>query len=122
MACASNDKDNVVPDKFGKELTLKIGESVTIKPSELVVTFSEVVEDSRCPTGVDCFWEGQAIVQLMVNESDMAVVIMRAGKENLTKDTLNGLVYTLLAVNPYPNGVLPIPTEEYKIELTVKEL
>lgn len=123
-SCESKETASVESDKFGETITLKVGESVTIQESVLTVVFKEVKEDSRCPTGTDCFWEGQAVINLAINETETAEVIMRAGKADLAKDTLDEVIYTLIAVTPYPDakGVLPIPSEEYEIELKAEQL
>lgn len=126
IACDKEETPTETPidSKFGENVVLKIGESVAIQGDELVLTFEKLVEDSRCPTGVDCFWEGQAKINLLVNGSETVEVIMRAGKEDLAKDTLNNIVYTLLTVSPYPDvkDELPLPEDRYSIEITVDQL
>lgn len=124
-ACEKNeDSDRTIENKFGEPLPLKIGESVEVEGAAFVVAFDEIIEDSRCPTGVECFWEGQAKIQLLINDAQSVEVIKRAGKEEMAKDTLDGFVYTLLDVSPYPDAktVLPIPTESYTIDIQVDAL
>jgi len=103
LACSQKEeKLPLVDDKLGETLTLKIGEVVEVNGEALIVTFDKIIDDSRCPTGVDCFWEGQAEVNLLVNQTKEVVVIMRAEHEALAKDTLDNFVFTLLTVNPSP--------------------
>lgn len=111
-------------DKLGQTLTLKLNESVDIQKDQLTVTFKEVVEDSRCPTGVECVWEGQASIKLDINNAESVAIILRAGKDDLAKDTLNGFIYTLLEVSPYPDATvtLPIPLKDYTIDIQVDKL
>jgi hypothetical protein len=48
---------------LGEEFTLRMGESTTVGDN-LRLTFEAVEEDSRCPEGVTCVWEGNARVRL----------------------------------------------------------
>lgn len=48
----------------GEEFTLRPGDVADLPQAGLTLRFEEVSEDSRCPAGVQCVWEGRAIVQL----------------------------------------------------------
>ena len=43
-----------------EEFTLKVGQKVTVKDTNLTVRFVAVAEDSRCPVDVTCAWAGNA--------------------------------------------------------------
>src|SRR5690349_4901620 len=45
---------------------LPAGKTASLLSEPLEVTFVNVTEDSRCPTGVQCFWAGQAIITIKV--------------------------------------------------------
>lgn len=123
VACSENREEVPIENIFGESVTLKVGESVDIQADLLALTFDSV-NDSRCPTGVVCVWEGQAVIQFTVNETTTLELIMREGHEELAKDTLDNYVYTLLNVSPYPDmmDVLPIPEDTYTVEVQVDEL
>lgn len=110
--------------QLGDEINMKIGEATQVTDTEISINFLSVLEDSRCPEGVTCFWEGQAIVQLEIAEADNAVIELteRAGHPELAKDTLGGYVYTLLELSPYPKEGEEITEEDYALRFTVKEL
>lgn len=55
----------VVP---GEAVQLFQGETVTFEGSELSIRFMEVIEDSRCPEGAICLWEGRTVVLLEIRE------------------------------------------------------
>jgi len=125
IACEESREESLPIDNlFGESITLEIGKSSDIQADLLTITFDKLVEDSRCPTGVECFWEGQATVQFLVNETTTLDLIMRAGHEDLAKDTLDNYIYTLLDVSPYPNMTdnLPLPEDAYTVEIQVDEL
>ena len=52
-----------------RELTLRIKQETQIDSpdTEFNLKFLSVVEDSRCPKGVDCIWEGNARLQLQMS-------------------------------------------------------
>jgi len=124
IACDEKREEVPIDTKFGDPITLKVGESTDIQEGVLTISFDKVVEDSRCPNGVDCFWQGQAMIQLLVNTSTTVDLIMQAGKEELAVDTLDNFIYTLLDVSPYPDvkDNLPLPEEAYIIEVQVDKL
>ena len=47
-------------------LELSIGTPAADPGSKATFTFVRVVEDSRCPKGVQCVWEGDATIELRV--------------------------------------------------------
>lgn len=51
---------------LGANFTLAVGESARIDGTDLVVTFTRVVEDSRCPTGVTCVRQGEVRIAVTV--------------------------------------------------------
>lgn len=124
IACDEKREEMPIEDKFGEPISLKVGASSDIQEGILTIKFDKLVEDSRCPTDVECFWEGQATIQLLVNESATVDLIMRAGHEDLAKDTLDDYIYTLLDISPYPDmsDELPLPSEAYSVEVQVDKL
>lgn len=91
---------------------------------ELYVTFSAVLEDSRCPTDVDCVWSGAVTVelQLFLPEQPVETGTLRlvAGQQEGSGELLPGYIFSLIAVEPYPdNADQPTPLAEYVIELQI---
>lgn len=54
-------------EEGGKSITL--GETIEI--GTMVIQFKEVLEDSRCPKGVQCVWEGRARTIVAVSGDGM---------------------------------------------------
>lgn len=123
-ACDEKREEAPIENKFGQPITLELGASSEVQAGELAISFDKLVEDSRCPNGVDCFWEGQAKIQLLINETTSLELIMQAAQEDLAIDTLGNYIYTLLDVSPYPDvkDDLPLPAEGYTIEVQVDKL
>ena len=98
-----NDQAN--PPKIGVKVPLN--SSVEIKG--VTIKFTEVVEDSRCPTNVSCIWAGRAIVKAEVttngktNEKTLIFGATRPGeKENSNLYSSTEFAINGLALNPYP--------------------
>jgi hypothetical protein len=51
---------------LNEPFTLTGGQEGPIAAEDLRVRFAEVLEDSRCPTQVECFWTGQARIAVTV--------------------------------------------------------
>ena len=99
-----NEKEEVNTLKIGKVMELKLGETVENSKLDLSLRV-ENINDSRCPDGVMCFWEGYASVEFQLTT--------KKGKYDFTLDTHNppifkndtvieGIKYELIDVLPYP--------------------
>ena len=120
LACSSATAPTV-----GDEFRLDYGESVTIADAQLWLHFVDVLEDSRCPTRVQCVWAGDAAIAIEVASS------LPGGDS--TTDTLHttlepksvligGLLLELRRVDPYPSVPGEIPRERYRITLRLRPM
>lgn len=73
---------------LGQPFQIAAHKSVLISSEKLKLTFERVVEDSRCPQGVDCIWAGQATVTLRVEKTGGKV-----GKAESVNLTIQGSRY-----------------------------
>jgi hypothetical protein len=46
--------------ELGQEFQLEVGHSIPLHGTGYRVAFDQVIEDSRCPVGTTCIWEGNA--------------------------------------------------------------
>jgi hypothetical protein len=110
------------PFNLGDTLTLGWRETAENIPSKTFIRFDSVLEDSRCPVDVVCFWEGNVKLSFMMEEP--------GGRHPFALNTHPGFaVDTLLAGRRIGLiGVLPGPPEhdrrlnpeEYKAVLTIR--
>jgi hypothetical protein len=104
-------------------LSLQGGQSVLVETG-LTITFQAVLEDSRCPTDVDCVWAGQAKVTFQMEAPGQAVaaITLTTMPDQTTPNpaTYAGYVIELLDLAPYPLqlGEHP-PLEQYQATLLV---
>ncbi|GAA4110847.1 hypothetical protein GCM10022393_08160 [Aquimarina addita] len=92
------------------------------------VKFIGVVEDSRCPTGVNCIWAGKAKILVGIYENNMLVkekeitfepknTKKEAMQELLVSDTKTIYGYTL---SPYPVSGQKKNPSDYFIEILIE--
>lgn len=84
----------------------------TVIPGDLHLALSDVPEDSRCATGVQCVWAGRARVRLRVDSAAYQRTI------ELRTDSTTTAVFshtiTLDSVVPYPRAGQQIRKSEYR--------
>jgi hypothetical protein len=93
--------------------------------------FDGITEDSRCPTGVECFWEGQVVVSMWASPSrqrdpERFSLTLRGtglgGQQDRATKTVQGKRFRLLKVEPYPTGERPIDPSRYVVTVQVERL
>ena len=119
---SANDKTVTI----GEEIFLLMYESVTIVPDGFSITFDAVPEDSRCPRGAVCIWEGRAVIKLTIENREACheIFLETPNSQQSQGPAVNlfGRTIKLLLVAPYPNATHQITDKEYRIVLVVKEL
>ena len=105
---------------LNKEFKLRFGGDTAVGDG-LKVKFSALVEDSRCPKGVDCIWEGNAKIR---------VELVGAGKQpasfelntNVEPKTAScaGYEISLVKLDPYPNADARPKEKDYVATLSVR--
>jgi hypothetical protein len=105
-----------------QEFDVGPGRHVTIKEAGLTITFVELVEDSRCPEGVDCIWAGNGEVTLLVKKRGLyKSVLFELNTTSEPKSfTYQGYEIALVKLAPYPKINVKINKGEYVATLLVK--
>ena len=105
--------------------TLGGGQEATIRGENLLVRFTDVLEDSRCPKAVECFWTGQARVAVDVQPDGGEPTTVQfntnpAPGQNVQVATVNGYAVALRALDPFPQTPdESIELEDYRVTLLV---
>lgn len=108
----------------GDTLFVKYGETINLQDGKSWVKFVDVVEDSRCPSNVECFWAGNAKVKLIYfnGKSEYNFYLNTYGENTMPSENVNGdLYFKLFDVSPYPDGS-EIAKEDYEIKLYLQYL
>jgi hypothetical protein len=108
---------------LGVPFTLGVGQSTLVGAGGLVVGFTEITADSRCPLSVICIWEGDAEAALWAEvptlpRTDFALHTYRDWPRVALYD---GYSITLQLVEPYPIVPGPIDPDQYVVTLQVDE-
>ncbi len=112
---------------LGDTFTLGYGETAVIQTEDLQFTFDEVLEDSRCPTQVQCFWTGQARLVITARQGDAAPVSLEfntnpAPNENLQTISFGEYRVDLQSIDPYPQEAdKSIELADYRVTLQVNK-
>ena len=108
----------LIPSDF----TLAVGQHVTVQPDNVEIGFREVNGDSRCPTSLMCFWQGEAGVQLKLTNAIHQTQQVRISVEGHGSGTVETMGYRITAVrlDPYPRDAGPIPQFAYRVTLHVE--
>jgi len=107
---------------IGESFRLPRGKTAEIQGRNLRIRFEEVLEDSRCPAGVQCVWAGDARVVLRLTQSgrEASVDTLRLTLEPHAV-TYGGYVVRLEGLEPSrQRDTLPRP-DAYVAALVVSE-
>lgn len=106
---------------LGSSFNLRYGEHSTLAGENLTLTFVQVLEESRCPVGVQCIWEGNARVGVKAEKppSRSATLELNTSGRYDTEATYQGYKVQLLHVVPYPRQGHTLQATEYCANLKV---
>jgi hypothetical protein len=128
MACQAVRKADADPMEFtlGKEFILGAGQEAVSGGDDLRVRFSDMLEDSRCPTEVECFWTGQARIAVLIEPAGRLAATADfntnpAPGQNAHTVRVDDYTVELKALDPYPRAPdEPITFEDYRATLLVQ--
>ncbi len=102
------------------ELTIKLGEDKNVCETEISVSFVELVEDSRCPIGVECIQAGNAVIRLKLAQGngEPQTVTLETAKED-DKFDFHGYEVSLISVDPYPKADVEVAKEAHSVRISV---
>ncbi len=112
---------------LGDPFALRYGQSVHLDDAKLKIEFHAVEQDSRCPVGVVCVWEGQCVVGLSLTrdsgESQKFSLTARAGHPELAAAEVFGYRVELHGVEPVPTKDASHPGhEQYRLSVEISAL
>ncbi|MCB8942287.1 MAG: hypothetical protein H6658_00795 [Ardenticatenaceae bacterium] len=123
-ACGPS-REEPAPVLVGDVFTVGMGETAVIASENLTITFESVLDDSRCPTNVECFWTGEARGVLSIQQGDGEPVDWEfntnpAPPLNIQSLEWGDYLLELQSLDPYPQDPEPAITQsEYRVTLVV---
>lgn len=106
-----------------ESLVIKRGHQKSAANGEVILKFLSVIEDSRCPTDVNCVWAGNAKVEVLITDK-------RGGSKKVVMNTTtgpagdqhNGYAVYLSGLTPSPKGRKAINQRNYIATFNVTRL
>ena len=107
--------------KVDKNIILDNGKCLEIVDKGYEICL-ESINDSRCPSGGECVWEGDAVVEFNFKSKTENKSFSLHTNDKFQQDTIiNNLKIKLLNVIPYPDLNNPINQSDYSAELIISE-
>ena len=101
------------------EFKLKVGQEVKVHEAGIKVSINAVVEDSRCPTGVQCIWAGNGKVSVRLSKDKREAVSVELNTTEPKSSTYEGYEVRLVRLDPYPKDGSTISKDDYVATLMV---
>ena len=128
FGCVSDNfgKDADFKVKLNESFSLKINQTAYIESDMMLLNFTNVTADSRCPGDVQCVWAGIGAVSVQVkkdegNTSSLLHTILTTENRIMNFTDSNGIMYglELIDLEPYPVSTKKIGMDEYVATLRV---
>lgn len=112
------------PETFKLDtFALRNGKQRTVARGELTIKFVTVMEDSRCPAGVNCIWAGNAKIQLKVTDRSGRTKMMELNTNGEPKgDQFGRYAINLVNVTPKPTQNRKPTPSRYTARLSVQRV
>ena len=97
-------------------ITLQLGTTAQVN-QDLRVSFTDLLEDSRCPKSVVCAWQGNGAVRLEITTASgvQTATLNTAGGPSFPREAArSGYTFTLVELNPQRETRDPIPAPQYR--------
>ena len=110
------------PTGVGDTVRLRIGESFVVTEEDVTIHFDAVIEDSRCPTGVTCVWEGDGVVKLTASKNGQNVSLELHTHPNFAGEgSAHGCRIRLVGLTPHPAADQPVDSRDYVATIVVSK-
>ena len=114
---------NLIFAQKDRPFELSFGDTAWLEDQNLYVSFTEVIEDSRCPRRAMCVVAGAVEVELTLTQPGKAPVVgtlrMDGSEQRSWRELLPGYIFELYKVAPYPALGETIPLNSYVITLEI---
>ncbi len=107
--------------RLNQPVDVRVGLTVEVSGEPITITFEQVTEDSRCPTGVNCVWEGDAVVRLRAEapQAERATLDLHTHATRLREADYRGYRVRLTQLAPWPKDGSRISPDQYVATIVV---
>lgn len=106
-----------------QQASVRVGKEKKIARTNLKIKFVKLIEDSRCPTDVNCIWAGNAKIQIKLTgkRSASKTFEINTGMAPQTV-TFEGYEIKLMDLTPKPASNIRINPNGYTASFEVKKM
>lgn len=104
--------------EYGEQAELALGESLRVRKTDAVFTFTSIVNDSRCPTGMNCVRAGEVKFLVTLADGSTRTVELPAQSRTQPSFSIPAGSVKVLGLTPYP--VFDEKTEQGDYRLSVQ--
>lgn len=112
--------------QLGEPVTIGFQETIAYCEAPISITFSKILEDSRCPENVMCIWQGLAEVEVLIEVNGQEVAYLLSTYPTFRNTTsevqIQGFSFSLQTVTPFPNTTKSYSEKDYNIQLLVEKV
>lgn len=112
------------PDNTGQnQIAIEYGRQVNVAKAKLLLEFVTVLEDSRCPEGVQCVWEGNARIKLTVSRAgeETSTVELNTSDRFAVEARYIDYIIALIDLKPYPKAAEQISIQDYTAIVKIRK-
>lgn len=118
-------EEGLVSATIGEQFQLKVNQIANLQSDNIKIKFLNVTEDSRCPSDVECGWQGQASVTININQDGQDLGNFKltsvGGEEQKAIRKFIGEQIKLVEVSPYPTSTKTIQLSDYVATFVVSD-
>ena len=118
----SSPSSDTIQASVGTALTIGFAQNAQVNIDDaygLYFTFANIENDSRCPNGAQCFWAGEAVIQLDASSTGIQEKQPLLLNTNGTPVEFDGYLVTLVKLTHVPALDQPIELTAYQATLLV---
>jgi len=106
---------------FDSKFLLRFEEVIYFESQNLSIKFADVSQDSRCPSDVQCVWQGEVVLSLLMQKNDSQQTFSLSSVNSPFKNIF-GYNITLISVEPYPASNIQIDKTDYVAEFNISKI
>ncbi len=113
---------NLMGMTLGYPFQLQINQSALLQSKDIRIQFLNVTEDSRCPSGVTCIWQGQVKASIGISKGSQSIGNFTLGltpDKTMALKSFDNYFVQLIDIKPYPVSTNKTLTSDYVATLTL---
>ena len=112
-----------VSAKDDAPIKVRVGKQKKFSRSKINVKFVSLMEDSRCPEGVNCVWAGNAKIKVIISQGSGAGETFEINTNLGAKGaTFDSYAVNLVSLTPTPKADSKIKNEDYTATFSIVHL